>query len=86
LTPLNEQIGQLFTGIAVEGPKNLDPHDRTRTEDIGPEHTGEADFGRLLERAYDKTGVGDVKCVRGLASPAGAPTVVSGPCRLRRAA
>jgi hypothetical protein len=38
---------------------------RHAPEDIGPEDTGEADFGRLLERAYDKNNVG------GLASPAG---------------
>jgi len=48
------RFDQLFTGIAVERPKNLDPNDLTGTEDIGPEDTGEADFGRLLERAYER--------------------------------
>jgi len=57
------RFDQLFTGIAVERPRNPDPADLAGTEDISPEHTGEADFGRLLERAYEKNYVG------GLASP-----------------
>ena len=51
------RFDQLFSGIAVERPANLDPHDLTGTEDIGTEThtgTGEADFGRQLERAYEK--------------------------------
>ena len=59
------RFDQLFTGIAVERPMGLDPNDLAGTEDIGPEHTGEADFGRLLERADEKNNV------RGLASPTG---------------
>lgn len=46
------RFDKLFTGIAVERPKSLDPHDKTGIEDIGPEDTFEGDYGRLLERAY----------------------------------
>lgn len=42
------RFDKLFTGIAVERPKSLDPHDRTGTEDIGPEDTFDGDYGRLL--------------------------------------
>ena len=48
------RFDQLFTGIAVERPKNMDPHDLSGTEGITAHDTGEADFGRLLERAYEK--------------------------------
>ena len=48
------RFDQLFSGIAVDRPANLDPRDLTGIEGIGPEDTGEADFGRLLDRAYDK--------------------------------
>jgi hypothetical protein len=56
----------LFTGIAVDRPKNMDPHDLTGTEDIGPEDTREGDYGRLLERAYSGS-----KNAGGMASPTG---------------
>jgi site-specific DNA recombinase len=42
----------LFTGIAVERPKNLDPNDLTGTEDITPDDTLEGEYSRLLEQAY----------------------------------
>ena len=42
----------LFTGIAVERPKNLDPNDLTGTEDIRPEDTLDGEYSRLLEQAY----------------------------------
>ncbi len=58
------RFDKLFTGIAVERPKNLDPNDLTGTEDIGPEDTGDGDYGRLLERVYRSDALG-------LASPAG---------------
>lgn len=54
----------MFTGIAVERPKSLDLHDRTGKEDIGPEDTFDGDYGRLLDRAYEKS-------VKVLASPPG---------------
>lgn len=57
----------LFTGIAVERPKHLDPNDLTGIEDIGPEETLEAEYSRLLERAFS----GGSKHALGLASPAG---------------
>jgi len=50
---------KLFTGIAVERPKALDPNDITGCEDIGPEDTFDGDYGRLPERAYE----GSVKVV-----------------------
>ena len=56
----------LFTGIAVERPKDLDPNDLTVTEGIGPEDTLDCEYSRLLERAYS---VGNH--VKGLASPTG---------------
>lgn len=59
------RFDQLFSGIAVERPANLDPRDLTGIEGIGPDDTGEADFGRLLDRVYEKSYAG------GLASPAG---------------
>ena len=46
------RFDKLFTGLAVERPKGLDPHDRTGCE--GLTHPDEADYGRLLERAYVK--------------------------------
>jgi hypothetical protein len=38
----------------LERPRNLDTHDLTGTEDIGPEDTFDGDYGRLLERVYMK--------------------------------
>ncbi len=55
------RFDKLFTGIAVERPKDLVPNHRAGLEDIGPEDTFDGDYGRLLERAY----------VKGVASPAG---------------
>ncbi len=55
------RFDRLFTGIAVERPKDLNPSDLSGTEDIGPEETFEGDYGRLLERVY----------VKGVASPQG---------------
>ena len=55
------RFDKLFTGIAVERPKDLNPKDLSGTEDIGPEDTFEGDYGRLLERVY----------VKGVASPPG---------------
>ncbi len=47
---------KLFTGIAVERPKSLDPNDRYGTEDIGAEDTFDGDYGRLLDRVFGKRG------------------------------
>ena len=44
------RFDKLFTGIAVQRPKDLDPKGLTGTEDIGPEDTFDADYGRLLEQ------------------------------------
>jgi hypothetical protein len=56
------RFDKLFTGIVVDNtpdrPSFIDPNDRTGTENIGPEDTGEADYGRLLERVYEKSGKG----------------------------
>lgn len=67
------RFDRLFTGIAVERPKDLNPSDLSGTEDIGPEDTFEGDYGRLLERVY----------VKGVASP---PRLAHIGGRLRRAA
>lgn len=61
------RFDKLFTGIAVERPKSLDPNDRSGTENIGPEDTFDRDYGRVLERAYEKS-------VKVLASPTGTAT------------
>ena len=55
------RFDKLFTGIALARPKDIDPDDKTGTEDIGPEDTFDGDYGRLLERVY----------VKGMASPPG---------------
>jgi site-specific DNA recombinase len=70
------RFDQLFTGIAVERPANLDLHDMAGTEGIRPEDTGEADFGLLLERAYKQAeqmggAESGSKNAGGVASPAG---------------
>lgn len=49
----------------MERPARLDPDDLAGTEGITAEDTGEADFGRLLERAHEKNYAG------GMASPTG---------------
>jgi hypothetical protein len=54
------RFDRLFSGIAVERPKILDPNDRAGLEGITPEDTGDGDYGRLL----------DSHALRG-ASPAG---------------
>ena len=46
---------QLFTGIAVERPAWLIPGAIKGCEHIGPEDTFEGDYGRLLDRAYEKS-------------------------------
>lgn len=56
----------LFTGIAVERPKSLDPNDLTGTEHIGPEDTLEAEYSRLLEQAFSAG-----NCALGGSSPTG---------------
>jgi site-specific DNA recombinase len=43
------RFDKLFTGIAVERPKNLDPNGRAGLEGIGPEDTGDAEYGLLLD-------------------------------------
>ena len=48
------RFDKLFSGIAVERPSDLDPHDLSGTEGIGPEDTFDGDYGRLLDRAYGK--------------------------------
>ena len=58
------RFDKLFTGMACERPKWLVPGDVTGCEHIGPEETGEADYGRLLERATKNS-------VEVLASPTG---------------
>jgi hypothetical protein len=50
------RFDKLFSGIAVERPKDLDPNDLAGTEDIGPEDTGDGDYGRLLEAAITRKG------------------------------
>ena len=50
------RFDKLFTGIAVETPawaKNRTW--KTGPEDIDPENTFDGDYGRLLERAYEKS-------------------------------
>ena len=48
------RFDKLFTGIAVERPKSLLLGDVTGCEGIGPEDTGDADYGRILERALNR--------------------------------
>ena len=44
------RFDKLFTGIAVETPKWVKEHiGRTGAEDIDPEETWDADYGRLLD-------------------------------------
>jgi site-specific DNA recombinase len=46
------RFDHLFCGIVAERPKSLDPNDRFGLDGITPEDTGEADYGRLLDRVY----------------------------------
>jgi hypothetical protein len=55
------RFDKLFTGIAVERPKSVDPNDMSGKEGIGDEDTFDGDYGRLLDRV----------CVKGMASPTG---------------
>jgi DNA invertase Pin-like site-specific DNA recombinase len=57
------RFDKLFTGIAVERAKNL-PSTMTGAEAYDPEETFDGDYGRLLDRAYER-------CVKVLASPTG---------------
>src|SRR6185503_12009238 len=52
------RFDKLFTGIAVERPKSLVPDDLTGYENIGPEETGDGDYGRLIDRFFLKRGGG----------------------------
>jgi len=57
------RFDKLFTGIAVETPAWVKAYSSRRGfEDTTPEDTFDADYGRLLERAYEKS-------VKVLASP-----------------
>jgi hypothetical protein len=47
------RFDNLFTGIAVERPKSWDPTDLTGTEDIRAEDTLDAEYSRILQRAYN---------------------------------
>ena len=59
------RFDKLFTGIAVETPAWVKAYTgKTGCEDIDPEDTFDGDYGRLLDRAYEKS-------VKVLASPTG---------------
>jgi hypothetical protein len=51
------RFDRLFTGIAVERPRNLDPMDRTGLDDIRPEDTMDAEYSQVLEQAYRQSSV-----------------------------
>ena len=57
------RFDKLFAGLAAVRPNGL-PLINVGCEDIGPEETFEGDYGRLLDRAYEKG-------VKVLASPTG---------------
>jgi hypothetical protein len=59
------RFDRLFTGIAVETPPWVAAGDRRGLEGTSAEDTLDGDYGRLLDRAYER-------CVKVLASPAGA--------------
>jgi hypothetical protein len=69
------RFDKLFTGLAVERPAGLVRGDTTGCEDIGPEDTFDGDYGRLLDRAYEKlmkvlaspTGIAPFRVIRGRA-------------------
>ena len=48
------RFDRLFAGIAVERPKSLEVGNLSGTEHIGPEDMGDTDYGRLLDRAFQK--------------------------------
>ena len=58
------RFDKLFTGIAVETPAWLAAGDGRGFEDTNPEDSFDGDYGRLVDRAYEK-------CVKVLASPGG---------------
>jgi hypothetical protein len=58
------RFDQLFEGITVERPRNLDPNDRTGTENITELDTWEARLNELMIDTREKK-------VGGMASPAG---------------
>lgn len=58
------RFDQLFVGITVERPRNLDPNDRTGTEHITERDTWEARLNALMADTREKD-------VGGMASPAG---------------
>jgi hypothetical protein len=50
------RFDKLFTGIAVETPTWVkDYTGETGREQFGPEDTFDGDYGRLLDRAYEKS-------------------------------
>ncbi len=48
------RFDKLFTGIAVERPTWIVPGDITGCGNIGPEDTFDGDYGRLLDRVFEK--------------------------------
>jgi hypothetical protein len=44
------RFDNLLTGIAVERPAYVNDGSMKGLEDIGPEDTGDGDYGRLLDR------------------------------------
>ena len=48
------RFDKLFTGIAVRATEGACADALSGCEDIGPEDTFDGDYGRLLERAYEK--------------------------------
>ncbi len=69
------RFDKLFTGIAVERPAWLVPGDITGCEDIGPEDTFDGDYGRLRDRAYERS-------VKILALPTALDRLYFGPFRM----
>jgi hypothetical protein len=54
------RFDRLFTGIAVERPAWVAEYGTTGCEGISPEETFDRDYGRLLDRAYERA----LKCER----------------------
>ncbi len=50
MTSQRHRFDKLFTGIAIERPANVNDGSMKGLEDIGPEDTGDCDYGRLLDR------------------------------------
>lgn len=48
------RFDKLFRGVFIDPPAFMKQGDVRGTEDIGFEGTLDADYGRLLERAYDR--------------------------------